>query len=264
MLCTLVTIPGNTIAVFYWSLDDIDARAVQVSFLLHNIALGVFAIIVWAKAPTFGLVADSGCRNNDTVQFVIFGKSVRTTNVGLRGVCIAMFSCFLFYTFWVVLFKAQWMLREQKLKTRRLGEVPRLVAGVGDLQKPDHFEEEVAGVAAPLPELAAPVVRHKPASQVFLGMVTPKQLLGTIPYIVYIIVTTEQILLRNGVGSQSNDWTLGQTLAMFMLLSVMMDFGVAIQKGAGRHWLRWFGKGIKEQMDNNRENVTGVLALLIR
>ncbi|KDQ54155.1 hypothetical protein JAAARDRAFT_49471 [Jaapia argillacea MUCL 33604] len=192
MLCTLVTIPGNVIAMYHWSLDDVDARAVQLSFLLHNMTLGVFSIIVWANAPTFGL-------------FVIVGKSIRATNPRLRAFGIAIFSFFLLYTFSVQMFKVVFFYRGAE------PEWHTSVARIGDL-----------------PDSATSGCLHPQASQ------------GTIPYMIYLIITTEQIISRNGVGSQSNVWTLGQTLAMLMLLSVIMDCSVAMWREVKGDWVGWF------------------------
>ncbi|KDQ50992.1 hypothetical protein JAAARDRAFT_544321 [Jaapia argillacea MUCL 33604] len=270
-LCTIATIPGNSLAVFHWPLDDIAARSVQTAFLLHNIALGIFGIIVWARVSSFGLDMTK-CEDNHGVMFVIFGKSIRATNPALRILAIMLFGFLLVYTLLVVALKVYGKVTS---KSRRPTsghaplssanpppDMPVLVREVSMMKKENSTSMGESTVEMEMVRRpSASLTHHRGVIQSCLAFVTPQQLIVTIPYLIYLIITTEQILLRNHLQDQSNQWTLGQTIAMLMIISVMTDFVLATREYGGE---RRFGDIIKEEVDHVRRRMHRVVAMVTR
>lgn len=47
---------------------------------------------------------------------------------------------------------------------------------------------------------------------------------------IYLVVTTETILSRNHVATESNAWSFGQTVAIILIILPLMDFLSVIKK----------------------------------
>lgn len=61
----------------------------------------------------------------------------------------------------------------------------------------------------------------------FLNLVYP---FVAVFFWIYLVVTTETILSRNHVATESNAWSFGQTVAIILIILPLMDFLSVIKK----------------------------------
>jgi len=62
----------------------------KLAYFLHVTFTTAFTLVVWVHVDTFGTTA--GCNVNNSVKFVLFGKSISATSDGLRIWSIVIFA----------------------------------------------------------------------------------------------------------------------------------------------------------------------------
>ena len=166
--------------------------------VLTNIFQTAFGLLVWARKSVL-----QGNPGDCPAKFIILGHSVPVTNKGLRifslfaygsailGALIVPCVNYLYYKLF------QWI---GKYQTR--GYVWDIksdsVTSPGNISVSHNKDRSIFGIF------------------VFA--------LSGLASWIYLVVTTETILLRNDVAMQSNTWSFGQTVAVVLVLLPIIDF----------------------------------------
>lgn len=74
----------------------------------------------------------------------------------------------------------------------------------------------------------------------------------TLGTLIYLVVSTEQTIIKNDPEKTTNDWTYGQTIAVILLLQQVMDIASTwVEKRAEK----------KEQKEEEKQDSEGVNSL---
>lgn len=158
-----------------------------------NLAARLFSLHSRALDPSSPL---ANCTANLQTQFVIFGKSIPATNSGLRVFALVTFG---------------------------MAALPALVAIYHVV-----WWSLAACIHGELKVRAAQANKNVKKEKYSVGEGSGKtrvKSMGGLAALIYMIVTTEQIVHRNGpdVAEGLSQWTFGQTLAVIMLLQQLLD-----------------------------------------
>ncbi|CAE6489599.1 unnamed protein product [Rhizoctonia solani] len=154
------------------------------------------------------------CPSNSLTQFVIFGKSVSATNPGLRIFALVVFGFVGLITIFAVVLLLAWAaqvwLHGGEVKARN-------VRVRNNVQRERYGIDTGAGksrITSLLPLLI----------------------------MIYLVVSTEQLVARNKL-SNLDEWSYGQTLAVVMLLSQLVEMGLWVwrERRSSRE-MAWRGK----------------------
>ena len=175
--------------------------------VLTNTFQSAFGLLVWTRKSVL-----QGNPGDCPAKFIIFGHSVSVTNKGLRGFSlfayasailgelISPFSNYVssYYKFFQYIDKYQirgyvWDIKSDS------------VTSPGDDSDSDSDDED------------------RSFFRIFIFIFSR---LGSW---IYLVITTETILLRNDVAMQSNIWSFGQTVATVLVLLPIIDFLSAVK-----------------------------------
>ncbi|GAB1523054.1 hypothetical protein RhiTH_006183 [Rhizoctonia solani] len=171
--------------------------SINISSFLFTTFWVYWGLQVWNDPKTFGIPeGEENCNASIDTVFVVFGHNVSVTNSGLRG-----FAMFIFAIGSISALAALWQCITWSL---------RYIVGTARTAK----ENAAARYAREL--------RHRRARSGGKGQHMTR--FGGTVGMIYMIVTTEQIVQRNpDVSKQVNGWTYSQTLALIMLGQQLMD-----------------------------------------
>ncbi|CEL56852.1 hypothetical protein RSOLAG1IB_08130 [Rhizoctonia solani AG-1 IB] len=203
----------------------------NVSSVLFFILYTYWGIQTWSFTP---------CPANSLTQFVVFGRSVRATQPGLRIFALIVFGVAGILALRSLLLLVKWggkvWARGGEVKARK-AEVwmnhKRGMYGVGTSPQFLHFLP--CQLTNSLPILIFHVADDG-AGKSHLSLVS-------LPIILYLVITTEQFVARNKSAhdlENLDDWTFGQTIAVLMLLGQIVEMGLCAWKE--RKWkkrLQW-------------------------
>ncbi|KAF8699199.1 hypothetical protein RHS03_07302, partial [Rhizoctonia solani] len=169
--------------------------SINISSFLFTTFWVYWGLQVWNDPKTFGIPkGEENCTASVDTVFVVFGHNVSITNTGLRG-----FAMFIFAIGSISALAALW----QCIKWTFLYAI-----GGAEKAKRAAAEQYIDGTRS---DRSGTSVQHMSFFGGAAGMI-------------YMIVTTEQIVKRNQVVStQDNDWSYSQTLALIMLGQQLMD-----------------------------------------
>lgn len=155
----------------------------RMATLLHGILSATFGLVVYSNPSSFGGVANAVECPNSGFIFVVFGQSISATNPGLRIFAMLFF-----------IWSAFEIIRENRgalaLFILRLFFAPKEA-----FQSSKRWEPSKVG----------------PKRRIAINLLT-------IGLMIYLLVTTEQIIARNELSTVANVWTFGQILPLVMLL----------------------------------------------
>lgn len=151
---------------------------------------------VWTSVSGFGLpLGSKGCTANEITRFVVLGHDIRPDSTGLRRFAIFIFALGILSSLQVLYITSKWILDYALMGPQKAKQ-----KGADDLARQMKLRRE----------------RGRSGHHVTL--------FGGIVGLIYMIVTTEQIVARNPDVSQTlRDWTFGQTLALIMLAQQLLD-----------------------------------------
>ncbi len=158
-----------------------------------------FAGYIWATAPRFG----SQPQCNATTVYVVFGVSIRATEVVFRYVILGLMIATVVGT--VVGMACFGAVAVCMCGVRRKDRIVRSddVAMAGHVLSRIRFEDGKGKSAALQSEIVGVVL--------WTGVN------------VYAIITLEQTIQRNDLGPEEREWSFGQVLALFMLAGVAVE-----------------------------------------
>ncbi|KAL1841774.1 hypothetical protein VTJ49DRAFT_6612 [Mycothermus thermophilus] len=164
-----------------------------------------FNIYVWVRAPDFG--SQPEC--NDTVVYVLFGQSIKATNYVFRYFMLAALAAppGVFILGFII-------------------AVPCWIKIRGDLRK--------EGIDVPFRAAFWVSYENDDGSQRVNWTQEITQVMAYTGFSIYAIVSLEQIINRNHVNEEENEWTFGQIIALFLLLGPTVDFMNAVTDNFGR------------------------------
>lgn len=158
-----------------------------------------FAAYIWVEAPTFG----SQPQCNESTVYVVFGVSIRATEPVFRWVVLGlMIAMVVTAAFFMTCFGA---IAACMCGVRRKERIVRSndVALAGNILARLQYQKGKGRAAGLQAEIIAVAMR----SAVNL----------------YAIITLEQTIGRNRVGTEEREWSFGQVLAIFMLVGVAVE-----------------------------------------
>ncbi|GAB1523052.1 hypothetical protein RhiTH_006181 [Rhizoctonia solani] len=184
--------------------------SINISSFLFTTFWVYWGLQVWNDPKTFGIPeGEENCNASIDTVFVVFGQNVSVTNSGLRG-----FAMFIFAIGSISALAALWQCIKwtflyaiggaEKAKRAAAEEYVRKLRG----QRSAYYALKTDGTRS---DRSGTSVQHMSFFGGAAGMI-------------YMIITTEQIVRRNqDVSTQVNDWSYSQTLAMIMLGQQLMD-----------------------------------------
>ncbi|KAG8697727.1 hypothetical protein FRC09_007682 [Ceratobasidium sp. 395] len=202
--------------------------SINIASLLFTTFWCYWGLQIWSDPWSFGLPAGGvDCTANQQTIFVVFGHSVGATSRGLRG-----FAIFIFAIGAISTLSALWKTFTWTIKY--IAGDPEIAKQNAARRYAKQIQRKNRGKRTTSSSRAQHITRYG-------GMVG----------LIYMIVTTEQIVRRNpGVKEDLNKWTYGQTIALIMLGQQIMDcFSYA------KEWVLEKHREIKE---NERRNALRV------
>ncbi|KAG9105577.1 hypothetical protein FRC07_009168 [Ceratobasidium sp. 392] len=199
LIVTMLT----TIMTAFVTVNGPYIRTLGLSINLASLVFTTFwcywGLQIWSDPWNFGLPpGQEGCAANQKTVFVVFGHTVGATSRGLRGFAIFIFAVGAISALSALWKSFAWTLRylfgdpqiaKDNAATRYAKEIRRKNRGKSSANRAQHITR-------------------------YGGMVG----------MIYMIVTTEQIVRRNpGVKDDLDKWTYGQTIALIMLGQQLMD-----------------------------------------
>ncbi|CEL55674.1 hypothetical protein RSOLAG1IB_01686 [Rhizoctonia solani AG-1 IB] len=168
--------------------------SISISSFLFTSFWCYWGLQVWHNPSTFGIPSDKeNCTASTGTVFVVFGHNVSVTNSGLRGFALSMFAISL------------------------IGALASLYYSIGWLG--DYV-------------IIGPKAAKDKAARGYVEQLTSKRTKGKVMSrfgglagMIYMIVTTEQIVDRNNVRDELKDWTYSQTIALILLGQQLLDCG---------------------------------------
>ncbi|KAF8733972.1 hypothetical protein RHS02_07129, partial [Rhizoctonia solani] len=145
---------------------------------------------VWEDPSAFGIPSDrENCTTSTGTIFVVFGHNVSVTNRNLRGFALSMFATGIISALESLCYSTGWLARYT-----------------------------INGAAVSKDNAARRYVKR-------LRLTKGKHMshFGGLAGMIYMIVTMEQIVDRNGVRDELNNWTYSQTLALIMIGQQLLD-----------------------------------------
>ncbi|KAG8763710.1 hypothetical protein FRC12_008436 [Ceratobasidium sp. 428] len=201
----LVTTMLTTIMTAFVTVNGPYIRTLGLSINLASLLFTTFwcywGLQIWSDPWSFGLPADGvDCTANQQTIFVVFGHSVGATSRGLRG-----FAIFIFAIGAISVLSALWSTFSWTIK---------YLVGDPDIAKYNaaySFAKQIKRKNRGKRATSSSRVEHITRYGGMVGLI-------------YMIVTTEQIVQRNpGVSEDLDKWTYGQTIALILLLQQIMD-----------------------------------------
>ncbi|KAH7341502.1 hypothetical protein B0J17DRAFT_714673 [Rhizoctonia solani] len=164
--------------------------SINISSFLFTTFWCYWGLQVWQDPSTFGIPRDGeNCTASTETIFVVFGHNVSIENKDLRGFALSMFAIGTITAFTSLCYSTSWMAKYA-----------------------------ITGASIAKDNAAARYVR-----QLRLTKGQHMTRYGGLAGMIYLIVTIEQMVDRNGVKDQLSDWTYSQTIALVMLLQQTMD-----------------------------------------
>ncbi|CCO32439.1 hypothetical protein BN14_06499 [Rhizoctonia solani AG-1 IB] len=181
--------PLNHIPLAYLPQMQNLGLSISISSFLFTSFWCYWGLQVWHNPSTFGIPSDKeNCTASTGTVFVVFGHNVSVTNSGLRGFALSMFAISL------------------------IGALASLYYSIGWLG--DYV-------------IIGPKAAKDKAARGYVEQLTRKVMsrFGGLAGMIYMIVTTEQIVDRNNVRDELKDWTYSQTIALILLGQQLLDCG---------------------------------------
>ncbi|KAF8604157.1 hypothetical protein BDV93DRAFT_109109 [Ceratobasidium sp. AG-I] len=174
--------------------------SINISSLLFTALWCFWGLQIWTNPSTFGLPPDGqGCIATSLTKFVVFGHSVSPMSHGLRGFAIFVFALGSLTALSSLLTCLRWSI-DYMLGNARAAK--------------DAAAERLAKQLRERRKLNPSASTHHIVQ------------FGGLAGMIYMIVTTEQIVAKNqDVSSKLGQWTFSQTLALIMLGQQIMDCG---------------------------------------
>jgi len=172
--------------------------SINIASLLFTTFWCYWGLQIWVDPWNFGLPAGrEGCIANQETVFVVFGHTVSATSRGLRG-----FAIFIFAIGAISAVSALW---------KSFTWLIRYIAGDPQIAKDNAATRYAKEIRRKNRGTNSGRAQHITRYGGMVGMI-------------YMIVTTEQIVARNpGVKNDLSGWTYGQTIALIMLGQQIMD-----------------------------------------
>ncbi|ELU36000.1 hypothetical protein AG1IA_09970 [Rhizoctonia solani AG-1 IA] len=184
----------------------------NVSSTLFLMLYTYWGIQTWSFPP---------CPSNSLTVFVLFGRSMPATQPGLRTFALMVFGMIGVVALGSLILLVDWI---RKVWSHGGEAVAR------KMELWMNSKRQKYGIRASPFSTCHPTHMHRKLSRLSLL---------SFPIIIYLLVTTEQLVARNQSAhnlTNLDEWTFGQTIAVLMLLLLLVETGLCAWKE--RKWTR--------------------------